>query len=472
MYLYKFKIVVLLIIPFIFGCSDRNDPVVAQFGNQKISFEEFQTVYLDLLKKPHSMDSEQLRESCLDEIITWKLLASKASESGLDNDEIFQYKCNAYNDKVLRELHFQHQIKPQIQINDNELREVYSFITQQRHVKHLFFKSIKVADIYYGRLNNSEDWNTIAREVFPDTDLATSGGDLGWINWGQMEYNLAMTTFRQEMGTISKPVASSFGYHIIKVLDYKKNPLISEDNYQSARQKVRYMLEKKIGDKIAAEYITSMMKDKSIEIQTDMANLIASRFQEVFNRKPKPYELTQETQLTSLETRELENKYWSKRDDVLAIIDGDELTVGEFIYNLNYIPYSATTSGFKTAFDYIIRDRVLTKEAIELQLDQSYPEYRVKTDLFYDKLLQLEYRRLLNREITVSEDEICNRYKKDQNRLYMNIAFDNVRNDIKKMILLEKRSKDIGEHISTLKRGIQIRKNMRVIHDYYNNIQS
>lgn len=472
MYLYKFKIVVLLIIPFILGCSDRNDSVVAQFGNQKISFQEFQTVYLDLLKKPHSMDSEQLREFCLDEIITWKLLAFKASESGLDNDEKFQYKYNAYNNKVLRELHFQHQIKPQIRINDNELREVYSFITQQRHVKHLFFKSYEEADACYHRLKNGEDWNTIAREVIPDTDLATSGGDLGWINWDQMEYDMAMTTFRQELGTISRPVASSFGYHIIKVVDFKKDPLITEQNYQSARKKVRYILEKKIGDKIAAEYITSMMKDRHIEIQTEMVNLIASRFQEIFNRNPKQYEMTLEAQSTPGEIQELENKYWSNRNNILAVIDGDELTVGEFIYNLNYIPYSATASGFKTALNFVIRDRVLTKEAVELRLDHLYSEYCIKTELFQDKLLQIEYRKLLNQKITVGDEEIFNRYQKDRDRLYKNIVFDDVKDDIKNIIYTEKRSQFVSEHISVLKHDITIRKNMQIVHDYYNNIRN
>ncbi len=470
MYLYKFKIVVLLIIPFIFGCSDRNDPVVAQFGNQKISFEEFQTVYLDLLKKPHSMDSEQLRESCLDEIITWKLLASEAIKSGLDDDKKYRYKCDAHNDKVLRELHFQHQIGPQIQIDEYELKEVYAFITQQRYVKHLFFKSLEDADIHYRRLTNGEEWNTVAREVFPDTDLAMSGGDLGWINWDQMEYDLAMATFRQEIGVISKPVASSFGYHIIKVVDYKKNPLISEDNYQSARRKVRYMLEMKIGDKIAAEYITSMMNDKHIEVRADMINLVAARFQEVFNRKPKPYELTQETQLTSMEIRELENIYWANRDNVLAIIDGDELTVGEFIYNLNYIPYSAIARGFKTALDFVIRDRVLTKEARKMRLDRLYPEYTDKTVLFQDKLLQAEYRKILNQKITVCDEEIHSRYQQDLNRLYKNISFNNAKDDIKNMILAEKRSNVVSEHISALKNGMQIKKDMQIIRDYYDNI--
>lgn len=465
----KKKYFILLIIPVLFNCGKPDDPIVAQIGNRKISLREFNTAYFELLKKTHIMDSESVRESCLDEIITCKIFAAAASQLNLGDNEKLKYKYGAYRDKVLRELHFQHVIRSNIQINEDELTEIYSFLTQQRHIKHLFFETLEEADEAFRRLMNGEDWEYLARKIFTDAKLAESGGDLGWVHWDQMEYNLAMTIFKQKVGTFSKPVSSSFGYHIIQVIDLRMNPLISKYEYQTHRHKIRSLAEMKIGEKLAADYIMAMMAEKQIEIYPAGANFVSSRFHEVFHRRPQQQsEMNLEAQLTPQEVKSLEEIYWAERNSALAIIDGKTLTVGEFIYGLNYIPFSAIEGGFRTALNFVIRDQVLTAEAEALRLDRRYPDFRIQTGLFHDKLLQTEYRRLLIQGISISEDEILTRFERDQKTLFKNICYDDVRDSIYEILFQEKRSKVVSEQIDRMKN--EIRKYPQVIHDYYDNI--
>lgn len=67
------------------------------------------------------------------------------------------------------------------------------------------------------RLNNGEDFATLAEQFSDDAGSAANGGDLGFFGRGQMVPEFEEAAFSLPIGQISEPVRSQFGYHIIKV---------------------------------------------------------------------------------------------------------------------------------------------------------------------------------------------------------------------------------------------------------------
>ena len=72
------------------------------------------------------------------------------------------------------------------------------------------------------RLEQGEDFSELAKEVSNDTFSGENGGDLEWLEPGVMEDSfdeaaLALTN----VGDISQLVKTSFGYHVLKLTDYK-----------------------------------------------------------------------------------------------------------------------------------------------------------------------------------------------------------------------------------------------------------
>ncbi len=97
------------------------------------------------------------------------------------------------------------------------------------------------------RILAGEDFATLAQEYSSDTASGAAGGDLGWFGRGSMVAPFEEAAFSLEVGEISEPIRSDFGYHIIEVLEKDanraKDPNTLEEERQQAYQ--TWLLEKK-----------------------------------------------------------------------------------------------------------------------------------------------------------------------------------------------------------------------------------
>ena len=70
------------------------------------------------------------------------------------------------------------------------------------------------------RIAGGEDFATVAQELSLDTGSGAAGGELGWFGLGMMvpEFEAAVVALADgEPGTLSDPVQTDFGFHIVRV---------------------------------------------------------------------------------------------------------------------------------------------------------------------------------------------------------------------------------------------------------------
>ena len=91
------------------------------------------------------------------------------------------------------------------------------------------------------RIVGGEKFAKVAAEVSDDPGSARSGGDLGFFIHGQMDPAFEDAAFSQKIGAVSAPVRSSFGYHIIEVLE--RDTLKTEAKRDSLDSQGRPVLE-------------------------------------------------------------------------------------------------------------------------------------------------------------------------------------------------------------------------------------
>lgn len=85
------------------------------------------------------------------------------------------------------------------------------------------------------KLGAGGDFAKLALEYSDDPGSAESGGDLGWFGQGQMVTEFDTAAFALEPGKISDPVKTTYGYHLIQVLE--KDPARPSDAYTLAQRK-------------------------------------------------------------------------------------------------------------------------------------------------------------------------------------------------------------------------------------------
>ena len=121
--------------------------------------------------------------------------------------------------------------------NEDKLKESYEKNKHQYHLAHILISvksdsnpnglsdedAKKKAEELHKKIKDGEDFATLAKENSNDTANASNGGDLGW---SSKEDNSFVKEFKEAAYALTKDkvsdvVKTSFGYHIIKVLDEK-----------------------------------------------------------------------------------------------------------------------------------------------------------------------------------------------------------------------------------------------------------
>lgn len=117
---------------------------------------------------------------------------------------------------------------PEIDVHEDDLKQYYEenkqFYEEEEQVKarHILVETEEEANEIKQQLDQGADFEELAKEKSTDPGSKESGGDLGYFGRGEMVAEFEETAFSLAVGEISAPVKSSYGYHIIKVEDYKE----------------------------------------------------------------------------------------------------------------------------------------------------------------------------------------------------------------------------------------------------------
>ena len=122
-----------------------------------------------------------------------------------------------------------------------------TLIVEQTHVRHILLKPNEVLSDKEAkqkiegikeRIDHGTPFQDMARQ-YSDDGSASSGGDLGWISPGDTVPVFEKTMAELAVNEVSTPVRSQFGWHLIQVLERRKQDMSKESKRLKARQEIR-----------------------------------------------------------------------------------------------------------------------------------------------------------------------------------------------------------------------------------------
>ena len=303
------------------GCTGVKDPAVyAVVDGVEITREEFDKLRVGFLFfNPQEELSEDLRLQILDEMIRVQVYSAAASARGFEPDldeasktyesfrdqiiasELFAGNATGYYARM-QELGLTEEwvigvlAKFQIinafldeerdAVEDPDDEEIEAFYEEQkealfahgelRRIRHILINeksfpeadeedvdelSKNLAQELYQRLSAGEDFAELAREYSQDTS-ADKGGDIGFVEKGDVVKEFGMAAFALEVGEISEPIKSDYGWHVLEVLEIKEPGFHELD--ESMRDWISASLYKEAMDKRIEELLTQLMEDAEI----------------------------------------------------------------------------------------------------------------------------------------------------------------------------------------------------------------
>ncbi|MBP2241943.1 foldase protein PrsA [Cytobacillus eiseniae] len=162
-------------------------------------------------------------------------------------------------------------IEPRIKITDDELlayfeenKDSYAQ-AEQIQASHILVEDEETAKEVRKKLEAGEDFGKLASEYSTDVSNSETGGDLGFFGRGEMVQTFEEAAFTLEIGEISAPVKTDYGYHIIKVVEKKE---AKEAVYEEVKQEIKETL---FDSKLETEYATWLdEKFEEYEIKNDL----------------------------------------------------------------------------------------------------------------------------------------------------------------------------------------------------------
>lgn len=219
-----------MIVLLLTGCGTTN-PILATIGDEKITLHEFEDNYV---KNSGSWDSSAVssdedRRKFLDLYLKFRLKVKEAYSRGLNKIESVKAEIDSNNNIVAQAYMIEKEVA------EPGLKNYYNRKKEEVRASHILIRIPKTNNIEdtlkaYTRAMEiiskikSTPFDSLAYHYSDDPSAKTNYGDLGYFIAGRMvpEFDDACYSLRPGQYT-KKPIRTSFGYHIIKVVDRRPN---------------------------------------------------------------------------------------------------------------------------------------------------------------------------------------------------------------------------------------------------------
>jgi peptidyl-prolyl cis-trans isomerase SurA len=205
-----------------------NDPIIMEVNNDKVYKSDFEQIFWK--NKKEDVTNKAELDEYLDLFVKFKLKVEAAEELGLDTTKKFRDEFRGY------EIQLQKPYLADTTVNEALINEAYYRTVNELRASHLLIlvdedalpadtlKAYnKVLSIRNDILKGKLTFDEAAIKYSEDKSAASNKGDLGFFSAFRMVYPFEDAAYKTNIGDVSMPFRTQFGYHLVKPTETRKS---------------------------------------------------------------------------------------------------------------------------------------------------------------------------------------------------------------------------------------------------------
>jgi peptidyl-prolyl cis-trans isomerase C len=222
---------VILMLLSVSACSGNRKDTVGTVGKREVTLAEFEAY---LAVKGVSKNDATQRERALTEYLEREALADAIEQQSTIDKALLRAELREQEKEILIGRYFDKVLEDKV--GRDAIAAYYSanaakYEDKKVHAAHILFRvsqrmsdeerkaKLTAAQEAYGRVAKGEDFAAVAQVLSEDTVTGKKGGDLGFLREGSIDARFSEKVFSMQKGEISEPFATTFGFHVVKLLE-------------------------------------------------------------------------------------------------------------------------------------------------------------------------------------------------------------------------------------------------------------
>lgn len=239
----------------------------------KVNGKEITTADVDvaITKFPQERQSyfnnEQGRTQLLEQIIAFELVYNYAKEANLEEEDYFKTQVEVAKKDILTQAGIDKLLSKTIaseaEALDFYLKNQDKFVVEESvRAKHILIDNEAAALEIKKKISEGMTFEEAASS-YSTCPSSAQGGDLGSFTKGRMVPEFEQAAFTLELGEVSEPVQTQFGYHLIKVEEKVEQ---SQESFEDVKEMILTNLSTQKKNMKYVETIEELKKKYKVEI--------------------------------------------------------------------------------------------------------------------------------------------------------------------------------------------------------------
>lgn len=218
--------------------------------------------------RSQGLRSPEGRKQLLDQLIAWELLYQNAVDTGMEEREDYKQQLQEARKGILTQLAIQDVING-ASVDEEEIKDYYEqnieYFKEDEQVtaRHILVDTLEKAQQVKEEIASGTSFEDAARK-YSSCPSKDQGGFLGSFGRDMMVPEFENAAFELEVGVVSEPVKTQFGYHLILVEGRTES---EEKPYDEVRELIRnHMLQEK-QNALYFDQVNALKEKYSVEIK-------------------------------------------------------------------------------------------------------------------------------------------------------------------------------------------------------------